>query len=339
MQEQQTPQSIYPAHPTYPAQPSGSSAGLAAQQQPVTPAFQTPQMFHGQATLPYNQQVPYGQPAYMTPMMPFASPYSSPFGYPPTPMFGYPQPSLWMDPGFWQFVAAQGPHLIQQLMATYQAMHPQHTQMVAPRTAVPSFTPGMPTYPLPAAPIAPQAPAYQSKATPMAPQAPTYQSMAAPTPSWPTAPQTSPSPTTFPNSVSVQQTAQMPATTSQWGNGTPAVGTAPSPQPVPVAKKEVEPAASSSDDLQSMILNLVADRTGYDIEELGLDEHLEADLGIDSIRQVEVMAELRDTLELVRDDSFKITDYPTLRSLITYVQQNIPGGQNRESADSPDTSG
>lgn len=91
------------------------------------------------------------------------------------------------------------------------------------------------------------------------------------------------------------------------------------------------------EDLESMILNLVAERTGYDVTELGLDEHLEADLGIDSIRQVEVMAELRDTLKLPRDDSFRITDYPTLRSLITYVQQHAPRG--RESSNSRASSG
>lgn len=89
---------------------------------------------------------------------------------------------------------------------------------------------------------------------------------------------------------------------------------------------------AQEDDLTQIILQVVADRTGYSIDELGLDEHLEADLGIDSIRQVEVMAEMRDRFSLPRDDQFKMSDYTTLRALIDYVDSMRTGGGKRESS-------
>ena len=50
------------------------------------------------------------------------------------------------------------------------------------------------------------------------------------------------------------------------------------------------------------LLEIVRDRTGYPIETLGLDLDMEADLGIDSIKRVEILGRLRD-------------DFPTLKSL------------------------
>ncbi len=46
--------------------------------------------------------------------------------------------------------------------------------------------------------------------------------------------------------------------------------------------------------LTSRLLEIVRDRTGYPIETLGLDLDIEADLGIDSIKRVEILGKLRD---------------------------------------------
>src|SRR3546814_20115824 len=42
-------------------------------------------------------------------------------------------------------------------------------------------------------------------------------------------------------------------------------------------------------DVQQTLLAIVAERTGYPTEMLGLDADLEADLGIDSIKRVEIL--------------------------------------------------
>ena len=46
--------------------------------------------------------------------------------------------------------------------------------------------------------------------------------------------------------------------------------------------------------ITTRLLEIVRDRTGYPIETLGLDLDMEADLGIDSIKRVEILGKLRD---------------------------------------------
>lgn len=48
--------------------------------------------------------------------------------------------------------------------------------------------------------------------------------------------------------------------------------------------------------IQKLLLDLVSDRTGYPADMLGLDKDIEADLGIDSIKRVEVLGKLRRSL-------------------------------------------
>ena len=64
--------------------------------------------------------------------------------------------------------------------------------------------------------------------------------------------------------------------------------TAPATVETPVPDKTIEPAA---DPLTERIVNLVADQTGYPADMLDLDLDLEADLGIDTVKQAETFAE------------------------------------------------
>ena len=61
--------------------------------------------------------------------------------------------------------------------------------------------------------------------------------------------------------------------------------------PVAVAKTP-EPAASI--DLNALMLDVVAAKTGYPAEMLTLDMNLESDLGIDSIKRVEILAAVQE---------------------------------------------
>ena len=64
----------------------------------------------------------------------------------------------------------------------------------------------------------------------------------------------------------------------------------------PLAKSQSsEP--MSRDALLARLLDLVSDRTGYPKEALSIDLDLEADLGIDSIKRVEILGSLAETLE------------------------------------------
>jgi len=72
-------------------------------------------------------------------------------------------------------------------------------------------------------------------------------------------------------------------------------------------------------DVSKRVLSIVADRTGYPEDMLELDLDLEADLGIDTVKQVELFAQSRSEFDLPRDDSVNLSDFPTLRHIIDYI--------------------
>ncbi|MFH2009339.1 MAG: beta-ketoacyl synthase N-terminal-like domain-containing protein, partial [bacterium] len=81
---------------------------------------------------------------------------------------------------------------------------------------------------------------------------------------------------------------------------------------------------------------VVAQRTGYDLEELEPDLELEADLGIDTVKQAEIVGELRTAYSLERDDSFRLTDYPTLEALAAYILSRLgPERATTQNVDAP----
>ena len=65
---------------------------------------------------------------------------------------------------------------------------------------------------------------------------------------------------------------------------------------------------------------------------MDLDLDLEADLGIDTVKQAEVFAAIRESYGIERDDNLKLRDYPTLASVIGFVNDRRP-----EPAPAPDT--
>ncbi|HWE40514.1 MAG TPA: SDR family NAD(P)-dependent oxidoreductase [Isosphaeraceae bacterium] len=72
----------------------------------------------------------------------------------------------------------------------------------------------------------------------------------------------------------------------------------PAAEPVAVAKPTSAPKAPATDraSVAERLLRIVQERTGYPAETLRLDLDLEADLGIDSIKRVEILGSLRDAL-------------------------------------------
>ena len=81
-------------------------------------------------------------------------------------------------------------------------------------------------------------------------------------------------------------------------------------------KKSPVPAST---DIESGVLDVVAEATGYPSEFLELDADMEGELGIDSIKQAEIMAELRGKFGIPVDDTFQLREYPTLGHVIGYI--------------------
>jgi 3-oxoacyl-(acyl-carrier-protein) synthase/acyl carrier protein/NAD(P)-dependent dehydrogenase (short-subunit alcohol dehydrogenase family) len=94
----------------------------------------------------------------------------------------------------------------------------------------------------------------------------------------------------------------------------------PAPVPPPPLKPAVE-----ADPVKERVLALVAEKTGYPVDMLDLDLDLEADLGIDTVKQAEVMATIREAYGIVRDDTIKLRDFPTLARVIQFVYDRRPG--------------
>ncbi len=76
--------------------------------------------------------------------------------------------------------------------------------------------------------------------------------------------------------------------------------------------------------MKEKVLALVAEKTGYPVDMLDLDLDLEADLGVDTVKQAEVLATIREAYNIPRDENRKLRDYPTLAHVIRFVYEKRP---------------
>lgn len=128
--------------------------------------------------------------------------------------------------------------------------------------------------------------------------------LAAVMPTSPLAPVAPPAPL-----VPVQPAATTPAPIVQ----------APVAAPAPAAS-----AAMDSDAVIDLFLNTVADKTGYPVDTLDADQAMEADLGVDSIKRMEILGAVQKALpsdlsQTLRDEMGNIAQLPSIREIVTHV--------------------
>ncbi|MGB9799729.1 MAG: SDR family NAD(P)-dependent oxidoreductase [Thermanaerothrix sp.] len=92
----------------------------------------------------------------------------------------------------------------------------------------------------------------------------------------------------------------------------------PSQPPAAQAVKTVD-----ETDIQSFVVGLVSEKTGYPQEMLDLDLDLEADLGIDTVKQAELFAAFREQYGIPRREDLRLSDYNTLRKVIAFIQEAL----------------
>ncbi|SHG28050.1 polyketide-type polyunsaturated fatty acid synthase PfaA [Chryseobacterium vrystaatense] len=112
---------------------------------------------------------------------------------------------------------------------------------------------------------------------------------------------------------------------------TECAGTTASPeQNIPAETKTAEPqekSAFSLEELQNVILDIVSEKTGYPKEMLGLDLDLEADLSIDSIKRMEIIADLKtrigfgEGMDQADDLMEKLAAIKTLKGLASWISE------------------
>jgi NAD(P)-dependent dehydrogenase (short-subunit alcohol dehydrogenase family) len=104
----------------------------------------------------------------------------------------------------------------------------------------------------------------------------------------------------------------------------PDLKAAPAPAPAAQPVAPPPPATDGSDEVTEKILSIVAEKTGYPREMLDLDLDMEADLGIDTVKQAETFAAIRAAYDIPRDENLKLRDYPTLARAIQFVYDRRP---------------
>jgi acyl carrier protein len=77
------------------------------------------------------------------------------------------------------------------------------------------------------------------------------------------------------------------------------------------------------EEIRDRLVALIEEITGYPPEVLDDDLDLEADLAIDSVKQVEALSSLREHYLLGLEESFRMRDFRTIRSIATYLQNRL----------------
>ena len=122
------------------------------------------------------------------------------------------------------------------------------------------------------------------------------------------------------NALNLQQQLQATHQTIQSAQAKPSVDI----QPVNKENNEVAALSGLSVDsaqaIESTMLSVVADKTGYPTEMLELSMDMEADLGIDSIKRVEILGAVQDEIaDLPELDAEQLSQMRTLAEIVTYM--------------------
>ncbi|GIJ71275.1 type I polyketide synthase [Virgisporangium ochraceum] len=97
----------------------------------------------------------------------------------------------------------------------------------------------------------------------------------------------------------------------------PAPVVAPEPEPRPLS----QPLPAPADGVAGAVVGIVSELTGYPPDLLDVDLDLEADLGVDTVKQAEVFAAVRERFGVARQDDLRLRDFPTLSHVIGWVRE------------------
>ena len=109
----------------------------------------------------------------------------------------------------------------------------------------------------------------------------------------------------------------------------------PLPTPEPTPEVTPEPASDSNEypDIAATLLNITSEKTGYPVEMLELDMDMEADLGIDSIKRVEILGGMQETYpDLPKPNIEELGDLRTIGQIVNYLETLVASEKKK-----PDT--
>ena len=91
------------------------------------------------------------------------------------------------------------------------------------------------------------------------------------------------------------------------------------------------------EEIRAILLEIVVEATGYPEEFIEWDQDLEGSLGIDTVRQAEILAAAREKLSLPDDPEFSLAQTPTLDAIVSYAVQMLVSDNPNETQESPST--
>jgi acyl carrier protein len=123
--------------------------------------------------------------------------------------------------------------------------------------------------------------------------------------------------------AAAQAAAPAPAAARPAPAAPPPAAPAPVAPPAPAAPVMPTSTIAASLDLfeqvREVLLRTVVEKTGYPEDMLEMDLDLEADLGIDTVKQVDIFARTREAFGVSRDPNRALRDFNTLRKVIDHI--------------------
>ena len=94
----------------------------------------------------------------------------------------------------------------------------------------------------------------------------------------------------------------------------------------PPTKNEItlSPETPNTTSIDKVLLEIVADKTGYPTDMLEMDMDLEADLGIDSIKRVEILGALQEKLPDLQVQADELAERQTLGEILKTFSSDFP---------------
>ena len=79
------------------------------------------------------------------------------------------------------------------------------------------------------------------------------------------------------------------------------------------------PSTANEAEVKAFVLAAVSEKTGYPSEMLDMDLDLEADLGIDTVKQAELFATIRTHYNIPRREDLRLSEYNTLAKVVQFM--------------------
>lgn len=103
----------------------------------------------------------------------------------------------------------------------------------------------------------------------------------------------------------------------------------------PSASEDDPARRTEREKVRTLLVNALVEKTGYPEEMLEEELDLEADLGIDTVKQVAAFGKVREELGLDVEDGFRLRDFPTLGSVVRHFVNRLAADRHEENESSP----